>query len=432
MNREILRLALPNILSNLSVPLLSTVDTALMGQVSPLHLGAVGIGAMLFNVFYWNFVFLRMGTTGITAQAFGREDQEEMIATLGRSLTIAIAIGITIIALHPWLGKAGFVVMNIAADQQPLVSGYFNTRVWAVPATLCLYAVFGWFFGMQNAFFPLYITLFLNFLNIMLNFFFVRGLGMGVEGVALATVIAQYAGLALAGILFYYRYKTMLAAFRKNLLFYTGSLARFLLINRDIFLRTLLLTFVYTFFYSQAAAFGALTLAANVLLLQLVFWISYGIDGFAYAAESLVGKYTGSGQAGQQQTAIRLSFRWGVAVALVYSLGFYLMRDSIPKIFSQDASLLELTASYYFWVLVIPLAASFSFIWDGILVGLTASVTMRNSMLAAVIAFLLTFFTFESTFGNHALWLSLTLFLLCRGAAIAGLARWKGGVVFLK
>ena len=428
MNREILRLAIPNIISNLSVPLLSTVDTALMGHLSPLHLGAVGLGSMLFNVIYWNFGFLRMGTTGLTAQAFGRNDKGEMIATLLRALLISTFIAILLLLLHPILAKLGFQLMNVSAAQTEYVADYFFTRIWAVPATLGLYVVSGWFFGMQNALFPLYTTLFLNLLNIGLNFLLVRGFGMGVQGVALATVIAQYAGFLMALVLFWMHYKPFLADFNSKMLGSMQSFRRFLTVNRDIFLRTLLLTFVYGFFYSKASTFGELTLAANVLLLQLVFWVSYGIDGFAFAAESLVGKYAGATNQPQLKKAIQLSLRWGFGVALAYSLFFMVGREKLPAIFSNDLLLLKTTRVYYGWIIIIPIASYLSFIWDGILVGLTAAQTMRNSMLASAFAFILGFYLFESRFENHALWLALTLFLFFRGLIIIVLVKLKGQV----
>ena len=197
MNKEILWLAIPNILSNISVPLLSTVDTVLMGRVSELHLGAVGLGAMIFNFVYWNFGFLRMGTTGITAQAFGQKNDKEIMSTLARALSIALVLAVLILAFHEPMIRLGNQLLNVSANQEPLVNVYFNTRVWAAPATLGLYALMGWFFGMQNAIIPLILTLIINVVNIIGNFVFVYYFGMEVDGIALATVIAQYTGLFL-------------------------------------------------------------------------------------------------------------------------------------------------------------------------------------------------------------------------------------------
>ena len=226
MNKEILRLAIPNIISNVSVPLLSTVDTALMGRLSEVHIGAVGVGAMIFNFIYWNFGFLRMGTTGMTAQAYGRDTQTGIINTLGRALlVVGILAAILLITQDP-LGRISFYLMNINADQEALVRQYFYIRIWAAPATLGLYAFMGWFLGMQNAIFPLILTVAINVVNIVLSFYFVRVLGMDVEGVAWGTLIAQYFGLLLAVTLFAYRYRSYLEHLRAAALTNAPSLNR--------------------------------------------------------------------------------------------------------------------------------------------------------------------------------------------------------------
>jgi MATE family multidrug resistance protein len=215
-NKEILRLAIPNIISNISIPLLSTVDTMLMGRLSELHLGAVGIGAMIFNFIYWNFGFLRMGTTGITAQAFGEKDDSEIMQTLSRALLVALILAIFIFSMQIPFGNMSFYLMNISSEQYHLVEEYFYIRIWAAPATLGLFVMMGWFFGMQNAIFPLIITVFVNLVNILLSYFFVKILSWDVAGVAWGTVIAQYAGIVLSFILFYGKYKTHLSQFSQK------------------------------------------------------------------------------------------------------------------------------------------------------------------------------------------------------------------------
>ncbi|MCB0682028.1 MAG: MATE family efflux transporter, partial [Saprospiraceae bacterium] len=274
MNREILRLAIPNIISNISVPLLSTVDTALMGRLSELHIGAVGIGAMIFNFIYWNFGFLRMGTTGITAQAFGKADVPAQVHTLGRAALVVFTLAALLLLLQIPIGYASFQLMNVNPSQYALVEEYFFIRIWAAPASLGLYAMIGWFFGMQNAIYPLILTVFINLINIGLSYFFVYHLGWEVRGVALGTVIAQYAGLTLALLLFFGKYRSLLQAFRREALIKWGEFRRFLLINRDIFLRTLSLTFAFAFFYSQSSAEGAMILAVNTILMQFLNWMS--------------------------------------------------------------------------------------------------------------------------------------------------------------
>jgi MATE family multidrug resistance protein len=426
MNKEILRLAIPNIISNVSVPLLSSVDTALMGHLSELHIGAVGLGTMIFNIIYWNFVFLRMGTTGITAQAYGRQDPKDIVLTLARALLIVAVVAGLILLFRSRIGQFGFWVMNVSEEQHELVARYFYIRIWAVPATLGLYAFFGWYFGMQNALYPLYLTVSLNLLNIGLNFFFVLKLGMEVEGVAWATVIAQYFGLLLALLFFLHKYRSYLEHLKMKAVIELEALGRFLLINRDIFIRTLCLTFVYGFFYSQASAYGETVLAANVILLQFVFWMSYGIDGFAFAAESLVGKYVGIGDPAKLLRSIRLSQIWGLGIALVYGLVYFVARDPLLLVFTRESGLLDITRDYFIWIILFPILSFLSFMWDGIFVGLTASRSMRNSMGLALLAFLLAFFLLGKSLGNHGLWLALSVFLLSRGLVQVGMFRIWG------
>jgi len=415
MNKEILRLAIPNIISNISVPLLSTVDTALMGRMSALHVGAVGIGAMIFNFVYWNFGFLRMGTTGITAQAYGREDESDSLLTLARALLVALFLAFAVLIFQKPLADISFYLMNISEGQYAMVSEYFFIRIWAAPATLALYALMGWYFGMQNAIFPLILTIFINIVNIAFSFLFIVSYGMEVDGVAWGTVIAQYAGLALALLLFALRYRSLLKHLQEQVLLEWRELSKFLLINRDIFIRTVCLTFAFGFFYSQSAAVGATLLAVNVILQQFISWMSYGVDGFAYASESLVGKYAGAKNEAKTTQAIRLSFFWGMSLAALYSLVFWLFSQPLLQIFTDQADLIAASQPYLIWVIVLPLAATPSYLWDGIYIGLTASTAMRNSMLISLLLFLVAYYLLANSLGNHALWLALLIFLLARG-----------------
>lgn len=415
MNKEILRLAIPNIISNISVPLLSTVDTALMGRLSEVHIGAVGVGAMIFNFIYWNFGFLRMGTTGMTAQAFGQRSSAAMINTLGRALLVVGVLACFLIVLQIPLGKTSFFLMNINQEQEALVSTYFYIRIWAAPATLGLYAFMGWFFGMQNAIFPLILTVVINVINIFLSYLFVRKMGMDVEGVAYGTLIAQYAGLILAIFLFHLRYRKYVEAFQQKALLKWDELKSFLSVNLDIFIRTLCLTFAFGFFYSQSATEGELVLAANVILLQFLNWMSYGVDGFAFASESLVGKYAGQKNKAKTRRAIRLSFVWGMGVAVLFSLLYGFGGETLLHVYTNQQDVIEATRPFLFWMIVFPLLSTPSYLWDGIFIGLTASKAMRNTMLLAISIYLLTFWLAGTTWGNHGLWLTMLLFMVARG-----------------
>lgn len=420
MNREILKLAIPNILSNISVPLLSSVDTALMGQLSALHIGAVGIGSMIFNFVYWNFGFLRMGTTGLTAQAFGKTAQEETILTLGRALLVAFVLASIILLSQYPFGILSFSLMNLSSEQLPLVKEYFYIRIWAAPATLALYAFLGWFFGMQNAIYPLILTLLINIINIIASVVFIKYMGLGVAGVAYGTVIAQYIGLFAAIFLFFYKYAPLRKYLQAKAILKWTALRQFLHINSDIFIRTFCLTFAFGFFYSQSARGGELLLAVNVILLQFLNWMSYGIDGFAFASESLIGKYAGAKNQAQLDKAIRLSFVWSLGLAGIYSLIYGLLGMPISTLFSSQATVLAAIQPYLFWMILFPIFSMPCYIWDGIFIGLTAAKAMRDTMIIALILYLTVHYLLIDNLGNHGLWLALLIFMVARG-----LIQWR-------
>jgi len=415
LNKEILKLAIPNIISNISVPLLSTVDTALMGRMSELHIGAVGLGAMIFNFIYWNFAFLRMGTTGMTAQAYGRGDEYAISNTMGRAALISLIIAAFILLLQVPFAQIGFQLMNVSEAQMPLIQEYFYIRIWAAPATLGLYAMMGWYFGIQNAIYPLILTIVINVVNIVCSYVLVYHYGMEISGVALGTVIAQYVGIFLAIGLFFYKYKEKVQYLTRQSILKIEELKHFLSINRDIFIRTFCLTFAFGFFYSQSSSEGDMILAVNVILLQFLNWMSYGVDGFAFAAESVVGKYKGANDKVNLNKSIRLSFVWGMALALLFSGLYFFFGHSLLWIFTDQADVVEASLPYLFWMVLMPLLGTPCYIWDGVYIGLTASKAMRDTMLIALLLYLGAFYLLDNTYGNHGLWMALLLYLLMRG-----------------
>lgn len=414
MNREILRLAIPNIISNISVPLLSSVDTALMGRMSELHIGAVGIGAMLFNFIYWNFGFLRMGTTGLTAQSFGQQSDAGIAQTLGRALLVVLGVAALLLLLQQPIGEAGIRLMNAEGEQAELVRTYFFIRIWAAPASLGLYALMGWFFGMQNAIYPLILTVLINVANILLSIYFVEYQDMGVAGVAWGTVIAQYVGLFAAIAMVFLKYSGLLAHLQLRAIAEGEKLLAFLRINADIFLRTLCLTGAFGFFYAQSSTQGEMILAVNTILLQFLNWMSYGVDGFAFASESLVGKYKGAEDEPRTRRAIRLSLTWGMGLAALFCLLYGLGGNALLRIFTDQPDVISAAQPFLFWMVLFPLLGTPSYIWDGVYIGLTASKAMRNSMLLAFVIFLTAYLLFRSM-GNHGLWLAMLVFLIARG-----------------
>ncbi|MCP4437949.1 MAG: MATE family efflux transporter [Aureispira sp.] len=415
MNKEILRLAIPNILSNISVPLLSSVDTALMGHLSTQHIGAVGIAAMFFNFIYWNFGFLRMGTTGITAQAYGKKDSTQIIHTLSRASLVAMLLTSIVLIFQYPIFQLCTSFFESSDDQLLLVQEYFNIRIWDAPATIGLVVFMGWFFGMQNAIYPLILTISINIINISTSFVFVYHWDMGVAGVAYGTVIAQYMGLLFAIGLFLFKYRYLLKEFNKKTWLALETLVAFLNINKDIFIRTFCLSLAFAFFYRQSNQLDATILAVNIVLMQFLSWMSFGVDGFAFAAESLVGKYHGAKQPKKLQKAIKLSFVWGMFFALLYSLSYWLFGNSILSIFTDQEAILTEAQTFLFWMWIYPILGTPCYIWDGIFVGLTASKAMRNSMFLAITTYFLSYYWLVDYWGNHGLWLALLLFLVARG-----------------
>lgn len=412
-NREMLVLAVPNILSNISIPLLSTVDTALMGRLSDIHIGAVGIAAMIFNFLYWNFGFLRMATTGFTAQFFGKEDKYGQVMQLFRGLLLSLVIAGIILLFQSSIGSASFLVMNIGSELIPLVREYFYIRIWDIPATLGLMVIMGWFFGMQNSVAPLLLTIFVNVINIGLSYYFVMVLNWDVQGVAWGTVIAQYLGVVAGLILVFFWYSNIGEYFQIKQLVDFNNWAEFIKVNRDIFLRTLALTVVFAFFYSKSAEMGATVLAVNVILMQFVNWMSYGIDGFAYATESLVGKYKGKKSEKDLDTTFYFAFGWAGFLALVCAIAYWFAGPLLLRIFTDVEEVIEAALPYLIWMAIIPIAGFWSYVWDGIFIGLTASVSMRNAMVLSFIGFFALFYL-GNTQSNHWLWASLISFLVLR------------------
>ena len=426
MNRKVLQLAIPNIISNLSVPLLGAVDTALVGHLDEVYyLGAIALGGMIFNFIFWGFGFLRMGTTGITAQAFGEENKTESVMTLVRALFVAGLFSFLILLLQVWIADLSFWLVEASPEVEHYTRIYFNIRILTAPATLGLYAINGWFLGMQNARYPMIVTVVLNVLNIVLDVFFVYSLDMHVDGVAWGTLIARYVGLILAVVLLVVKYRGWLKAYVREKLLELEPIQKFFSVNRDIFIRTLCLIFTFSFFTAKSAEFGNVILAANTILLQLWMMVSYGIDGFAFAAESLIGRYKGSGEKGKLKKAVGYCFFWGIGIGFAASLVYALFDIPILKIFTDQQEVIETALVFWAWTIAGPAVSSFCYIWDGIFIGATATVPMRNSMIIATILVFLPVYAIGVSFlglGNHAIWLALTLFMIARGVTLSAYA----------
>ena len=421
-NKEIYRLALPNIVSNFSIPLLGAVDTALMGRLESEHyLGAVGIGGIIFSFIYWGFGFLRMATTGLTAQAFGEKDLRECGCLLLRAICIGITSSLLLLIFQWHLIDLSFRLIEASPDVEHLARIYFHIRIYAAPATLCLHAFHGVFLGLQNARYPMFLTIVVNLANIVLNLVFVRLLDMTVEGIALATVIAQYIGLFVAVLFFLRYYRGILPKWNLRKILAFSKLKRFLNISADIFIRTCCLVFSHAVFTAKSAALSDTFLAINTILLQYINLLSYAIDGFAFAAESLVGKYKGAQDLQNLKQTTRLIFLWAFLFGGVILLILVCLGERLLYVFTDQVALIEQAKVYLIWVIVAPVINVAAYIWDGIFLGATASRALRNSVIVSTLLYLSAVYLLMP-FGNHGLWGALTLLLVARGVSLTVLA----------
>ena len=392
-DRQILHIALPSIVSNITVPLLGLIDVSIVGHLGAAsYIGAIAVGGMLFNMIYWLFGFLRMGTGGLTAQAYGRHDLQEVTRILLRSLSISLLLALALLLLQYPIRNIAFMCMDTSKEVRQLATLYFHICIWGAPATLGLYGFTGWYIGMQNSRFPMFIAITQNIVNIAASLFFVFALKMKVEGVALGTLVAQYAGLGMACLLWLAYYRPLRKYLRQKALFDRAEMKRFFQVNRDIFFRTLCLIAVTVFFTSTGAAYGDVVLAVNALLMQLFTLFSYFMDGFAYAGEALTGKYIGAKDNQSLRLTIRHLFKWGIALSLLFTLLYGAGGKSFLGLLTNDTSVISASEEYIYWVLAIPLAGFSAFLLDGICIGATATHLMLRSMLVASASFFLLYY----------------------------------------
>ena len=416
MNRRILHLAIPSIVSNITVPLLGLVDVTIVGHLgATAYIGAIAVGGLLFNILYWNFGFLRMGTSGLTSQAYGRKDKDAEIRVLVQAVSGGLFSALAMLILQYPIERLAFRLLDTSAEVEQYAVTYFRICIWGAPAVLAQYGFTGWFIGMQNSRYPMYIAIVMNVINIVCSSCFVFLFGMKVEGVALGTVVAQYSGVMMAWWLWFYNYKEL-----RGRITFRGSLQliamrRFFAVNRDIFLRTLCLIGVTTFFTSTGARQGDVILAVNTLLMQLFTLFSYIMDGFAYAGEALSGRYVGACNLVQLKRAVKALFGWGVGLSLVFTLLYGIGGENFLGLLTNDTVVIETAGHYFYWVLAIPLAGFAAFLWDGILIGATATRFMLWAMLVASGSFFVIYYCFSGATNNHMLWLAFLVYLALRG-----------------
>ncbi|MBI9054435.1 MAG: MATE family efflux transporter [Bacteroidales bacterium] len=416
MNKKILNIAIPNIISNITIPLLGIVDLALVGHLdSKVYIGAIAIGSMIFNFIYWGFSFLRMGTSGFTAQSYGKKDFKESFFILYRALFVGIIGALFLLILQKPIGLLSFYILDGSSEVEFFARQYFYIRIWAAPATIAIYSISGWFIGMQNAKIPMMIAIVINILNIAFNLFFVKILGMKSDGVALGTVLAQYSGL-IVGIMFLTRHSKRLKIYLiiKDIL-QAKALKKFFNVNKDIFIRTMSLVLALSFFTAKSAKSGDTLLAANTLLLQFFTIYAYIVDGFAFAGEALAGRYYGAQDKAKLIKVTKLLFYWGLILAMIFTIVYYFGGNLLLSLLTNNVEVIQNIQPYLFWIYLIPILTFGAFIWDGIFIGVTASSGMRNAMLISTfLIFLPSYFILNHFFGNHGLWAAFMLFMIAR------------------
>ena len=420
MHRKIINLALPSIVSNITVPLLGLVDTAITGHMGEArYIGAIAVGSMIFNIMYWLFAFLRMGTGGMTAQAYGRKNFGEADLTGLRAISISSLIGLAIIALqYPLLHLA---MWFIAPDDNvtQLVYSYCYICIWGAPASLGLFALNGWFVGMQNTKIPMIISITQNVVNILISLLLVYCLGMKIEGVALGTLIAQWAGFFMGSFFFHRKRREIPSDGNSRVslsyIFESSAMKSFFTVNRDIFLRTLFLVSVNLYFVVAGAKGGEIILAVNTLLMQLFILYSYIMDGFAYAAEALCGRFYGAGDNVSLKETIRKVFYWSMGLTVIYSIVYGFGGLDFLRLLTNEESVISASEEYIFWAILIPISGMVAFVWDGVFIGMTMTKGMLSGTFVAAIVFFITYFSLETTLHKQALWLAFILYLTARG-----------------
>ncbi|MBT9239873.1 MATE family efflux transporter DinF [Vibrio splendidus] len=430
MHKKVLLLAIPMVLSNITVPLLGLVDAAVIGHLEhSWYLGGVALGGTMISVTFWLLGFLRMSTTGLAAQSYGANDGKQLGLVFVQGVTMALGFAGVFLLLHSFVADAVFSLSSASEQVKHYGLQYFSIRAWSAPAALTNFVILGWLLGTQNAKAPMWMVIITNITNIVLDIVFVIGLGWQVEGAALASVIADYAGLTF-GLVCVYRIwaKKQLPSPWDLLKKTSQGLSRFVKLNRDIFLRSLCLQATFTFMTFQGASFGDDVVAANAVLMSFLMIISYGMDGFAYAMEAMVGKAIGAKDKEELNQSLIGTFFWSFNICLVLTIAFAIAGSSLINMITTIPEVKSQAEVYLPWLIAMPLISMWCFLLDGIFVGATKGKDMRNSMFVATCSFFAIFYL-ASGLENHALWLAMLSFMAMRGIGLGVLfiSQWKKG-----
>jgi MATE family multidrug resistance protein len=418
-HRAIWRIAVPMILSAISTPLVGLVDTGLMGHMEhPGYLGGVAAGANIFSVLFMSLNFLRMGTTGIAAQAFGANNRNYIFTSLAQPLLIALAFALLLLIIQIPTIQLATWLLGLSSEIAQLTNQYFSIRIWSAPAALANFVIIGWLLGMQNARGPLFIVLTINITNLALDLLLVLGLDMGIRGVATATVIAELAGLMVGLVFVLANLRQYAPDWKIAGIFDSYTYRRLLGINSNLFIRSLALMFTFAFITAQGARMGDVVLAANALLLNFQFFLSYALDGIAHAAEALTGKAVGSKRRAGLRLAVKHTLFWSLVLAALFSLTYWLGGSSIIDALTNLQEVRTTAYAYLPWIVILPLLSAGSFLYDGVFVGATRSREMRIVMSLSMLCVFLPVWYFSKDLGNHGLWLAFVMFMAIRSLAM--------------
>lgn len=424
-NGKVLRIAVPSIFANITVPLVGMSDLAIAGRLgNTASIGAVAIAAMLFDLLYWNMGFLRTGTGGFTAQGLGRKDIKAITGTFIQGVGTAIGMSLIILSIQWIYAEAAFKFIKCTPEVEKLARDYFFIRIWAAPATLSLYVFKGWFIGMQNSVFPMITDITVNVTNIGASIYFAFFTPMGFPGIALGTLIAQYTGLILASFLMARRYGKLYkgAGIREN--FRPERIRKFFAVNRDLFIRSLCILGVYAGFTSLSANYGEIQLAVGSIMMKLMMLFSYFVDGYAYAGEALAGKYIGARDKEKLIASAKVVFMWSMAIGIAFTAAYMLEGESMMRMLTSEKDVIAAAEEYMPWLIIMPVMSCAAFTWDGIYIGAAASKEIRNCMILSVAGFFAGYYMSRPFMeGINPLWAGYTLHLLIRTAYMSAKAK---------
>lgn len=415
MNRRILKLAGPSILANVTVPLVGMVDVAIAGRLGDAaSIGGIAVATMLFDLLYWNMGFLRVGTGGFAAQAYGRRDFNNAVRVLVQAVGTALVAAMVIWAIQYIYLEAAFLIVDCSAETEQLARKYFYIRIWAAPATLSLFAFKGWFIGMQNTISPMIVDVTVNIMNLLLSILFAIGFGMGISGIALGTLLAQYTGLIISITLMYAYYRKLFKYINLKASLKLREMKKFFVLNGNLFLRSTSLLLIYSGFTSIAAKYGDNLLAVSTIMMKLMLLYSYFIDGFAYAGEAVTGRAIGARDPLSLKRALKVLFYWTIGIAAVSTLVYGFAGEALFGVMTNNPQVISAAHEYLPWLLAVPVFSCIAFILDGIFIGATASAAIRNSTMVSALVFFLTYYLLASTLSLQALYVAYIAHLIVR------------------